>query len=240
VGLSGKTALVTGATRGIGRAIAGRMAEEGARVVLAARDEEALRAAQEEILRAGGEAVCERLDLSDGASVSALIDSLRARYGRLDILINCGGAYSRGSWQDGTVSELEALWAANVRGVYQLTQGLVPLMRDHGGDVVFVNSSVVFSDGLNVSRFAATQHALVALADSLRAEVNELGIRVLSVYPGRTATPRQRDILQAEGRTLDPARLLQPIDVADVIVACLMLAPTAEVTDLRVRPRYKH
>jgi NADP-dependent 3-hydroxy acid dehydrogenase YdfG len=90
-----------------------------------------------------------------------------------------------------------------------------------------------------VSQYAATKHALKAVADSLRAEVNSQGIRVLSVYPGRTATPTQESLHALEGKPYRPTRLLQPEDVAAVVMNALCLPRTAEVTDIHIRPMMK-
>jgi NADP-dependent 3-hydroxy acid dehydrogenase YdfG len=89
------------------------------------------------------------------------------------------------------------------------------------------------------SQYDATKHALKAIADSLRAEVNSYGVRVLSVYPGRTATDMQARIHKAEDRSYRPELLLQPADVASVILNALLVPRTAEVTDIHIRPLMK-
>ena len=234
-----KIAVITGATQGIGKAIALRLAADGAHVILVARRKAQLAGVQREIEKAGGVAHCEPADLRDPASVSSLTGRLIETHRRVDILVNCGGSYHRGEWTSARTDDFDDLYETNVRGIYQLTQALLPAMMEHGGDIVFVNSTIIFSDGKDTAQYAATQHALVGLADALRAELNDAGIRVLSIYPGRTATPRQADIFRHEGRPYQPARLLQPEDVAEAVTACLKLADTAEVTDLRIRPRNK-
>ena len=93
--------------------------------------------------------------------------------------------------------------------------------------------------GADNGAYAATKHALHSLAISLRNEVNPYGVRVLSVYPGRTATPMQARVHRFEGRRYEAATLLQPSDVADMIVAALALPRTADVTDIMVRPMKK-
>ena len=104
---------------------------------------------------------------------------------------------------------------------------------------MFINSTQGLAASAGVGLFAATQHALRAMADSLRDEVNGDGVRVLTVYPGRTATPRQASIFELEGRPYAPDRLLQPEDIATMIVASLKLPRTAEVTNLTIRPMLK-
>lgn len=156
------------------------------------------------------------------------------------MLVHCAGAYARAEFASAEIEDFDRQYVANVRAPYLLTQLLLPALRASRGQIVFVNSTVGLSAGANVSQFAATQHALKAIADSLRDEVNADGIRVLSVYAGRTATPRQARIHEMEGTPYAPERLLQPEDVAAVIVSALTLPRTAEVTDIRVRPLIKH
>jgi NADP-dependent 3-hydroxy acid dehydrogenase YdfG len=85
-------------------------------------------------------------------------------------------------------------------------------------------------------QYASTKHGLKALADSLREEVNSRGVRILSIFPGRTATPTQEKVHAGEGRPYRPERLLQPEDVAAVVINALCLPRTAEVTEIKIRP----
>ena len=102
-----------------------------------------------------------------------------------------------------------------------------------------MNSTVGLQARAGVGAYAASKHALRAVADALREEVNPDGVRVLSVYPGRTATPQQAAIHAEEGTPYRPERLLQPADVAAAVVHALTMDRTAEITDLRVRPMQK-
>ena len=234
-----KTAVITGASQGIGRAIALRLADRGVETILAGRDSRRLAELVQQIVSAGGRARHSELDLADEASIRQFTDDLTAARSELGILVNCAGRYLRGRWEDSSASDLAELLGTNVSGVFSLTRGVLPLLVRARGDIVFVNSSIVLGDGRGAGLYAATKHALKGLADSLRAEVNERGVRVLSVYPGRTATPMQERAHGAENRAYEPDRLLQPGDVAEAVVACLELGETAEVTDLMIRPRYK-
>lgn len=238
-GLANATAIVTGASRGIGEAIARRLSAAGAEIVLAGRRLDRLSPVRDAIVHAGGRAVCEELDLADSGSIERFVSRMGERCSALRALVNCGGIYSRGTWEEASADTLAALFETNVRGPYALTRGMLPSLIRAEGDVVFVNSSVIHSEGKCVGQFAATNHALKGLTDSLRAEINEKGVRVMSLHPGRTATPRQEEIHEMKGEPYRPERLLQPDDVAQVVVACLQLPDTAEVTELRIRPRYK-
>ena len=120
-----------------------------------------------------------------------------------------------------------------VRLPFILTQMLLPLLRSRPGQIVFINSTQGLQARANTSLYASTQHALKALADGLRQEINAEGIRILSVYPGRTATARMERLFEVEGRNYQPALLLQPEDIAQIVLASLKLPRTAEVTDSR-------
>lgn len=113
------------------------------------------------------------------------------------------------------------------------------MIKSGNGQIVFINSSVGLKAGANVSQYSATKYALNAVADSLREEVNICGIRVLSVFPGRTATPMQEFIHKMQSNTYQPERLLQPSDVAKVVINALSLPRSAEVTNISIRPMIK-
>ena len=238
--LSGQLALVTGAGSGIGRAIALELAAGGVGVWLVGRGAPALEATAAEAQRgATGRAWSRPLDVADDAALLRLRDRLAAESDGLDILVHCAGTHFLGPVAEAPVAELDAQYRVNVRGPYLLTQLLLPMLRARRGQVVFVNSSAGLRARACVGSYAASKHALRAIADALREEVNADGVRVLSVFPGRTATPLQAAIHAEESKPYRPERLLQPEDVAAAVVNALALDRTAEVTDLRVRPMQK-
>jgi NADP-dependent 3-hydroxy acid dehydrogenase YdfG len=155
------------------------------------------------------------------------------------MLIHSNGIHRAGALAEARVDDFDRLWAANVRAPFLLTQLLLPSLRRSSGQIAFVNSSVVLATRPGVGQFTATQQALRALADTLRAELNPEGIRVLSVYPGRTATSRSAKISAEQGRPYHPERLLQPDEIATVVADSLALPRTAEVTDISIRPMLK-
>ena len=226
----GESALVTGAGSGIGRAIARSLADAGARVLLLGRDAARLRATAADAR--GAEVVA--LDLAaDAEAVAALAPRLPAR---LAVLVHAAGAHRLGPVEATDPAALDALLAVNLRAPLALTRLCLPALRAARGQVVFVNSSQGLAAGRGAGAYAASKHALRALADSLRGEVNAEGVRVLSVYPGRTATPLQAVVHAQEGRAYDPGALMQPEDVAAMVLAALTLPRTAEVTDIMMRP----
>jgi NADP-dependent 3-hydroxy acid dehydrogenase YdfG len=235
----GWTVLVTGASRGIGRAIALSLVRRGAHVCLVGRTPESLEVVALACATRSVRPMIFVADLMRDSDVKSTIAMVEGELGRLDVLVHSAGTIVHGPQESLSVEYLDQQYWANVRGPYLLTQGLLPLLKAAAGQIVFINSTMGLETRANVGQFAATQHAFKALADSLRAEVNAAGVRVLSVYPGRTATPRQAELFRAEGRPYDPKLLLQPEDVADIVLAAITLPRTAEVTDIRIRPMIK-
>jgi NADP-dependent 3-hydroxy acid dehydrogenase YdfG len=239
--LAGMFAVVTGASSGIGRAIALELAAQGVGVWLIARHAAALGATADDVRRGGGQAWSHPLDLSSDTNREGvqLHDRLLTECAGLDILVHSAGTHSAGPVADAPVAELDEHYRVNVRGPYMLTQVLLPLLRARRGQIVFVNSSAGLHARAGLAGYAASKYALRAVADALRDEVNADGVRVLSVYPGRTATPRQEAIHAEEGKPYRPERLIQPEDVASVVVHALTVKRTAEVTDISIRPMQK-
>jgi NADP-dependent 3-hydroxy acid dehydrogenase YdfG len=237
--LKNQLAVVTGASSGIGRAIALALAEQGAEVSLVARRREVLDNVAREAQAIGTRSHVRPADLSLDEDLQALSRDLHRNSGGVDVLILCGGAISHGPLERAPLAEFDLMYRSNLRAHYALTQSLLPLLRKRRGQIVFINSSAGLRSPATVGQFAATQHALRAVADSLRDEVNADGIRVLSVYPGRTATPRMAALFEKEGRPYHPELLMQPEDIASMVVCALSLPRTAEVTDISMRPFLK-
>jgi NADP-dependent 3-hydroxy acid dehydrogenase YdfG len=173
-------------------------------------------------------------DLTRGTDIVAVRDRLGQR-GRLDMLVLGSGIYERSSDLDGLARQ----FAANVQGPYALLEAMLPLLVSSKGLVIFINSTQGLAASSGVGHFAATQHAMRALADSMREEFNPKGVRMTSVFLGRTATSRQATIFSMEQRPYKPMALIQPEDVASVIVNLAKLPQTAEITEITMRPRLK-
>ncbi len=237
--LAGQVALVTGASQGIGKAIALELATAGAALCLVGRESQKLEAVREKVRATTGELFIYRADLTVDGDLQELCSGIKHDVRHLDILVHCAGLFSMAPIDQASPEEFDASYRANVRAPYALTRALLPLLRVAHGQVVFINSSVGLQARANVGHYAATKHALKAIADSLRQEVNADGVRVLSVYPGRTATPGQAMIFQMEGRIYQPHLLMQPEDVASMVIHALCLPRTAEVTEIHMRPLVK-
>jgi NAD(P)-dependent dehydrogenase (short-subunit alcohol dehydrogenase family) len=183
---------------------------------------------------------CYQADLTLDNHIQELATCLKRDLDRLDVLVHSAGVIALGPIERAPIEEFDWQYRVNVRAPYALTQALLPLIKSCQGQVVFINSSVTLVNGrANLSQYSATKHALKAVADSLRDEVNVYGVRVISVYPGRTASPMQEAVREAEGKPYAPADLIQPDDVAALVLGALALPRTAEVTDIAVRPLRK-
>jgi NADP-dependent 3-hydroxy acid dehydrogenase YdfG len=235
--LGGQIALVTGAGSGIGKAIGLGLIAKGATVCLVGRRREVLEEASQEM---SGRGKCYPVDVTSDQDLSRLVAAVSNDFGRLDILVHNAGIFISGTLEYSNIDDLDSQYRTNVRAPYRLTQMMLPMLKDSQGQVVFINSSVGLGIGAaNDGQYAITKHALRALADSVRTEFNLLGIRVLSVYPGRTATPIQEEIHKLKGEIYRTECLLQPSDVADIVIQALVLPRTAEVTDISIRPMLK-
>jgi NADP-dependent 3-hydroxy acid dehydrogenase YdfG len=237
--LENKVSLVTGASSGIGRAIALAMAKEAAGVALAGRDVERLAKVSDEAGRGGAQIKSYRGDLASDEQVLGIANEIRRDFGSLDILIHSAGLFRMGTVSEAPLSDFDLLYQTNVRGPYLLTRAFLDMLVARQGQIVFINSSVGLAARAGVGAYAASKHALKAIADSLRAEVNPMGVRVISIYPGRTATPQQEKIYEMEGRQYEGDRLLQPQDVARAVLDALSMPRSAEVTDVSIRPMQK-
>lgn len=237
--LKDQIAVVTGASSGIGKAIALSLAGHGAELYLAARRRELLEAVVKEAQALGSRAHACQVDLTKDEDIRGLGERLQKDFGRVNILVLCGGAIAHGTLEKASLADFDLLYRSNVRGHYALIQALLPLLRKAPGQIVFINSSAGLRSPAGVGQFSATQHAFRTIADSLRDEINADGIRVLSVYPGRTATPRIEKLFGKEGRAYKPELLMQPEDIAEMVTHSLRLPRTAEVTDISIRPMQK-
>jgi NADP-dependent 3-hydroxy acid dehydrogenase YdfG len=235
-GLEGQVALVTGGGSGVGAAIAVALAVAKVDVWILGRTSGPLRETAARAHHLGGRVECIVFDLGDAGNIGALSDRLARDLPRLDILAQSAALYVAGTVSQTSAEVLDQLYSVNVRAPYLLTRALLPLLRESQGQIVLMNSSGGVAARPGTSQYDATKHALKALADGLRGEVNSWGIRVLSLYLGRTATKLQQQIHLAENKVYRPELLLQSEDVASVILHALCLPRTAEITDLHIRP----
>jgi short-subunit dehydrogenase len=235
----GQTAVITGGGSGVGAAVALALATSGASIYLIGRRLDRLERVAAKAREFGVDAACRAIDISLSSGLAELAGRIKTDANRIDILVQNAAIYSAGPIEDSHLSDFDKLYQTNVRAPYGLTQALLPMLKARRGQVVFINSSSALTAKPMTAQYDSSKHALKGFADSLRGEVNQHGVRVLSVYLGRTASEMQERIYRLEGRAYRPELLLQPDDVASVVVNALSLARTAEVTDISIRPMIK-
>jgi len=228
--------VVTGATSGIGKAIAGTIAARSRAVMAIGRNKKALEALE---ARFAGHVSGRVIDLSDDAAIKDMTSDLDRAHTRLRALVHCAGVHFPAPLASTRVEELDAMYRSNVRAPFLLTQRLLPALERGQGYLIFINSSAGLTARAGVGGYSAMQHAHRALAECWRQELNERGIRVLNIFPGRTNTPRIERLFAREGRSFAPALLLQPEDIATLVDLAIGLPPTVELTDVSLRPAKK-
>ena len=196
IDLAPRTALITGGSRGIGRATAELLARAGARVALNyVRDEAAVNAAVRDIRAAGGEAMALAGDVGDVGAARQLVRDVVAAWGRLDILVVNAGIWLEDVSGRGDVEVWDRTYAVNLRGAFLVTDAAVPHLETHGGSIVLVSSTAGQRGEARHSAYAASKGAIIAYTKSLAAELGPRGIRVNSVAPGWVDTDMSRSSL---------------------------------------------
>ncbi|MCK8465740.1 SDR family oxidoreductase [Microbacterium sp. KSW4-16] len=225
------THLITGAGSGIGAVLARRLRDRGDDVVAVVRDAGRAREVAEALPGV-------RVLVGDLAQPGRLSWALSKQQlpDRIDSLIHVAGVVDLGAVADLPPALWEQQLAVNLVAPAELTRLLLPVLRVSQGQIVFVNSGAGLRAHAGWSAYAASKHGLRALADALRAEEAQHGVRVTSIYPGRTATPMQERVHQQEGQDYDAERFITPESVATTILTALDLPRDAEITDLTVRP----
>ena len=225
IDLSGRIALVTGASRGIGRAIAARLARQGAHVVAAARGENA-RAVADEITAAGGRAEPIPLDVTAQGAAEQTVASIVERHGRIDILVNNAGIARDQLMLRMKRDDWDAVIATNLSAAFALTQAaLKPMIRQRGGRIICISSVVGQSGNAGQANYAASKAGLIGFAKAVALEVASRGVTVNVVAPGLIDTDMTRaitDSAREEWAAKIPLRRLGTPD--DVAVAVCFLA----------------
>lgn len=233
--LQGKTAVVTGGGRGIGAAIAERLAQLGAAVVICGRTAEPLQRTAQKIREAGGQAEAVTCDVSEIASVESLARSVQKTFGRCDILVNNAGVGSFSSpLHQLPPDQWDRVLNTNLRGPYYCIRALAPMMIAGGaGDIVNISSIASKNPLPNGAAYAASKWGLNGLSYSVAEELRKFNIRVTVVCPGSTAT----ELSPHEGK--DPRKMLQPSDVAHVVEMIVTQAAQSFASEVVIRPTQK-
>jgi 3-oxoacyl-[acyl-carrier protein] reductase len=232
--MTANIALVTGATAGIGRAIAWALGRSGHSVGVTSRTAADVNALVEELTAGGIEAAGGAADVADSRQVGALLEHVAATLGPVDTLVNNAGVLIPKPFLDLTLDEWDLTFATNVRGVATVTKAVLPGMIAAGkGDIVNVASLAGKSGVPGAAAYSAAKHAVLGFSRSLMLEVRKHGIRVIAICPGSVDTPMMRN--QSVFRpNLD--QILKADDVAATVVEALNLPRRAMVSELDIRP----
>ena len=230
--LAGQPAVVTGAGRGIGRAIALRLAAHGAHLTLVARSAPELEEVAGVIRSAGGSATVHRADITNDREVKTLFEAVAERHGALAVLVNNAGIGRFAAVSDMSLEDLDAMWSLNVRAAFSCTKLAIPLLRKARGTIVQIASLAAKNAFVGGGGYAATKWALLGFSRCLMLEERAHGIRVVTVCPGSVDTSFSasvRDPQKAE-------RIVAPNDVADAVAAALLLPDRAMMSEIDIRP----
>jgi 3-oxoacyl-[acyl-carrier protein] reductase len=230
--LSQRVVIVTGAGRGIGKAIALSCAKEGASVVVSARTLSEITAVAREISQSGGVALPVQADVTSEQNILELVEQTKNRFGRIDVLINNAGVGYFAPVKDLPTHEFETMWKVNVFGVYLCTKAVLPVMiNQQGGDIVNVASLAGRNAFTGGSGYCATKWALIGFGRSVMLEVRQHNIRVITVCPGSVETT-----FAGEKADQNRAWVPKPQDIAAVVVGALGMPRNVMVSEIDIRP----
>lgn len=227
--LKGKTALVTGAGKGIGKAVALALAAEGTNVILLARTTTDLEAVAAEAETIGVQALIVTADIADINSVNEAVSKGLAQFKTIDILINNAGVGKFGKFLDLTPTEFEDIIKINLFGTYYTTRAVLPgMIEAQGGDIINISSTAGLRGAAATSAYSASKFAVMGLTESLMQEVRKHNIRVTALTPSTVATDMAKDLNLTDG---NPDKVMQPEDVAELIIAQLKLNKRVFIKD---------
>lgn len=232
--ISDSRCVVTGATEGIGYAVASALLARGARVAICARNAEAVDRVVESWRAEGHDAWGMRCDVSDEASVEAFASAAIERLSGVDVLINNAGIGEVAPFLDLTMEQIDRVFAVNVRGTFLATRAFLPgMVAQEDGHIVNVVSLAGKNSFVGGTAYSASKHAVIGFSRSLMLEVRNSNVRVTAVCPGSVVTP----FFEKAGLdTPDADRVLHAEDVAQTIVAALDMDPRALVSEIDLRP----
>jgi 3-oxoacyl-[acyl-carrier protein] reductase len=234
VNLKGKIALITGASRGMGKAISIAVARSEARVILVARNKEKLQQVREEISQFDGKSEIITADFSKEEDVNNLFNKVEDSYGRLDILVNNAAIASKGSIEDVSMEEYDYLMNVNLRNVFLACKRAVKLMKKNSSGYIINISSV---SGIKAYEkqgvYGISKHGVMGLTKSLAVDLQSQNIRVSAIMPGSVDT----DMMRNSGRTdLNLSKVMKPEDIANTVLYLLSLWNTnAAVDEIYIR-----
>ena len=230
--LGGKVAVITGASRGIGRAIAVALAGQGASLVLAARDREALDETAKNVAKAGGEAMVVPVEMTDEGSLKNLIRAAGDHFGRIDILVNNAGITHSAILAETTTADYDRCMAINARGPYILCREAIPWLGKMGRGYIINISSVVGVKGYPLqTAYGASKHALRGMSIALAEELKDENIRVHVICPGGVDT----EMVTRVRPDIKKGDLIEPQEIAELVVYLVTHRGNAVMDEIHLR-----
>lgn len=228
-----KTAVVTGAGRGIGKAIALSLAQRGMNLVVASRTSGELEAVCAEIRDGGGEALPVRCDVASETDVTHLVDSAMRRYGTIDVLVNNAGVGFFSAVKDLRPADFDTMWSVNMRGAFLCSKAVLPhMIASSSGDIVNIASLAGRNAFVNGAGYAATKWALIGFSRCLMLEVRKHNIRVVTICPGSVDT----SFAGPSGEVKSGRDIPLAADIAQVVVDALAMPRNVMVSEIDIRP----
>lgn len=219
--LKNKNALVTGAGKGIGKAIALALAKEGVNVILVARTQEEIDSVAAKVRSLRVKALAITADVADINSVNAAVEKALSEFGAIDILINNAGIASFGKFLELEPTDWERIIQVNLMGPYYVTRAVVPNMIERQtGDIINISSTAGLAGNAMTSAYSASKFALLGLTDSLMQEMRKHNIRVTALTPSTVATDMAKELKLTDG---NPDKVMQAEDMAELVIAQLKL-----------------
>ena len=228
------TALITGATEGIGRATAFALGRAGYRVGVCARTEASIRRLVEELKGEGIEAAGAAADVGQPEAVPPAVQEIARALGEIGVLVNNAGILIAKPFEELTLEDWDITMATNVRSLFLMSRAVLPAMRRRReGTIVNVASLAGKNGFVGGTAYTASKHAVLGFSRSLMLEARKDNVRVIAICPGSVATGMMRDQTMLKA---DPSKILQSEDVADSIVHAIGLPVRALVSELDIRP----
>ena len=219
--LKNKNALITGAGKGIGKAIALALAKEGVNVILVARTQEEIDIVATKARSLRVKALAITADLADINSVNTAVEKALKEFGTIDILINNAGIAAFGKFLELEPTDWERIIQVNLMGTYYVTRAVLPKMIERQtGDIINISSTAGLNGNAMTSAYSASKFAVLGLTDSLMQEVRKHNIRVTALTPSTVATNMAKDLNLTDG---NPDKVMQAEDMAELIIAQLKL-----------------
>ena len=220
--LKGKMALITGGSRGIGKAIALALAEEGVNVAITGRNEEKLKEVVQEIERKGVKSAYAVFDITSKTEVYGALEKLQKDFGKVDILVNNAGIAAFGGILEMEDEKWEEIVKTNLFGAYYVVKAVVPNMVERkSGDIINISSTAGLKGNAMTSAYSASKFGLIGMSESMMLELRKQNIRVTTLMPSTIASDMSKEVLKITDG--NPEKVLQPEDFAELVVDLLKL-----------------